>query len=247
MTIDHDPYFDVDRRIFHPSHKVPMLTWWAGIYDHVFVAPHPFYQIAGYAGVGSAAFPDGDQIKREGEAFPWAEVHQAVAPEVPRDDFYRATWLLGCVGYQERADIALQQRIEAYCVQEKLYLPDDGGLPPILEVNVGAFLCRLGVDRVTAYDEFRHNSLDADISAFNRDLPHFTLSASTTSSRAWGLHLPDLGALMTWDFDGTEAIIAMTSEALQRAQPEHFFEGWYADGQTYSDVFNPRDFFPRQL
>lgn len=241
-----DPYFRLDRTIHHPSHKVPILTWWAGIYDHVFIALHPFFRVPGLKGLGSKPFPSDDLIKSSGQPVPWSEVHRAVAPEGPRDTFYRAAWLLSVLGYAERANIDLQTRIENYCARESLFLPQEYGLAPILEPTVGNFLARLGSSSVVAWDEFRENSIELELSTFDRSQPHYRLPRSITSSRIWGLHNREKGLLLTWEFDSTDALIALTTDALSLAKPEEFFEGWYADEKTYCDVLNPPEFIRRE-
>ena len=249
------------RVIQHPSCRVPMLTWWEGLYDQVFVALHPFYRIRKaemlVSPAGSEIYEDvlpyddrpenfGDRIKSRGEAVSWAEVHQAVAPDLPRSEVYLAVWLLACIGYQDRVGIGLQMRLAAYCQENQLYLPEDDGLPAILEPVVQEFLSCFGCRHATAWDEFRHYSDTVPLSVFRKAEPCYLLPKSITSSAVWGLHLPDPGVLMTWGFDGTEAIIAMTSRALEIAKPENFFEGWYADAGTYEDVFNPVEFLNRE-
>ncbi|EDZ45877.1 hypothetical protein RBY4I_1088 [Rhodobacterales bacterium Y4I] len=249
------------RAIQHPNCNVPMLTWWEGIYDQVFVALHPFYRIrkaetlASLA--GSEIYEDvlpcdnrpenfGDRIKSRGEAVSWAEVHQAVAPDLPRSEVYLAIWLLACIGYQDRAGIGLQKRLDDYCQKNRLYLPADDGLTAILEPVVQEFLSCFGCRQVTAWDEFRHHSDTVELSVFRKAEPSYWLPQSITSPAVWGLHLPDPGVLMTWSLDGTEAIVAMTSRALEMGRPENFFEGWYADAGTYADVFNPVEFLKRE-
>ncbi|UWQ61390.1 hypothetical protein K3723_10920 [Leisingera caerulea] len=257
-----------NRAIQHPSCRVPMLTWWEGIYDQVFVALHPFYRIRAVTGSAHTLEERGhenllsyserplfdddraegfeDAVKRHGEAVSWAEVHEAVAPDLPRSDVYLAIWLLACIGYQNRAGIDLQKRLAAYCQENRLYLPEDDGLPAILEPVVQEFLSCFGCRHVTAWDEFRHHSDTVPLSVFRKAEPCYWLPQSITSAAVWGLHLPDPGVLMTWGFDGTEAIIAMTSRALEIAKPENFFEGWYAGAGTYEDVFNPVEFLNRE-
>lgn len=250
------------RAMEHPPIDVPILNWWHGVYDHVFVALHPFYGIPAevperqssndrtYEEILSwHAQPDEfeDIVKARGEAITWAEVHRNVAPETAEDDVYRAIWLLSCIGYQKRANISLQKRIVAYCEPRGIYFPAADGLPAVMEDQVARFLLASGADSVTAWDEFRDNSFDIPVPAFGRDQPPIVLPRSTTSSAVWGISLDDPGLLLTWQFDGTEALVAMTDQAFQKARPELFFEGWYVREGDYSDVFNPKDFFKRRM
>lgn len=223
-----------------------MLTWWAGIYDHAYIAPHPFFRVQGFGGLGYKPYPSDDAIKSVGEAVSWSDVHRSVAPERTREEVYLAIWLLSVLGFAERADIGLQKRIENYCQQERLYLPEEYGHSAIIESSVGRFLSRFDIPSVTAWDEFRDNVFELQLSDFDRARPAIHLPKSTTSSSIWGLHVPDPGILLTWAFESTEIIIGMTDRALKQARPEDFFDGWYADEHTYSDVHNPANILARR-
>jgi len=235
-----------DRGITHPSPEMPILRWWKGIYDHAYIAPHPFVRVQGFGGLGCKPYPSDDAIKSVGKAVSWGDVHGAVAPDRTREEVYLAIWLLSVLGFADRADIALQKRIETYCQQERLYLPEEYGHSAIMEPSVGRFLAKLGISSMTVWDEFRDNVFELQLSDFDRAQPAIRLPKSTTSSSIWGLHVPDPGILLTWAFESTEIIIGMTDRALQQARPEEFFAGWYADERTYSDVHNPSDFLPRR-
>ncbi|MFW8637151.1 hypothetical protein [Cribrihabitans pelagius] len=197
-----------NRAIQHPSRKVSMLTWWEGIYDQVFVALYPFFRVRAVTGSAHTLEEGGDEnllsysqrplfndvrpedfedtVKRHGEAVSWAEVHQAVAPELPRSEVYLAIWLLACIGYQDRAGVDLQKRLAAYCQESRLYLPEDDGLPAILEPAVQEFLSCLGCRQVTARDEFRHHSDMVPLSVFRRAEPCYWLPQGITSLAVWG-------------------------------------------------------------
>ncbi len=249
----------VPRAIEHPSCRVPVLSWWRGVYDHVFIALHPFYRVPIKGAPPESGRPKlentdgwshqprgfGDVIKADAQSITWAAIHGAAAPDEPQERVYRAIWLLSCLGFAERADTALQRCIESHCVASRIHLPLDDSMPPNLEADIGRFLGRLGRLQVTAWDQFRDNSIDVPLSAFLPDRPSIRLANGLTGPGVFGLHLPGDGVLLTWAFDCTEALIALTDKALSRARPEKFFEGWYADATTYCDVFNPHEFAPR--
>lgn len=231
-----------------------MLSWWRGIYDHVFIALHPFYGVRRLDGAGREDLFDwGDRpdnfektVKRRGDAVRWEEVHKAVAPEVPQEKMYLAIWLGAVLGYAERADISLQERIVEWLEEEKLYLPDEFGMAAVMEPSVGRFFSHLGASKVTIFDEFREHSAKVDVQAFAPDQPDLRMPQYSTGSGVWAVHAPELGILMSWDNECIAPLIAMTVSARQMARPEDFFEGWYADETTYSDVFNPKDFLRRK-
>lgn len=235
-----------DRRVTHPSTEMPILTWWKGIYDHAYIAPHPFVRVQGFGGLGSKPYPSDDAIKSMGEAVSWSTVHRSVAPERTREEVFLAIWLLSVLGFVERADVELQKRIENYCQKERLYLPEEFGHSSIMEPSIGRFLSQFDVPSVAASDEFRDNVFELPLSDFDRNRPAIRLPKSATSASIWGLHVPDPGILLTWAFESTEIIIGMTDRALKLARPEDFFDGWYADERSYSDVHNPADFLTRR-
>ena len=50
---------------------------------------------------------------------------------------------------------------------------------------------------------------------------------------------------MTSEFDGTEALIAMTDAAFRQSDPRKFFETETVNECMYCDWLNPIDFFDR--
>jgi hypothetical protein len=243
---------NIDRAIAHPSWDVPMKAWWEGVYEHVFIVPHPFFRVPGEpvsfareyeSREGREAWPEfRSEVKKIGEPVSWQEVHRLVAPEVPREKVYREIWLFSAgLGGGGRSDADLEKKLQDFCEAESLFSPEEDGMPAILEPEIGQFLSQFEVASVRAWDEFRENSFDLALSLFESDKPDIPLPKSITSNSIWGLHVPEPGVLLTWEFDATVAIIAMTDAAMSHVHPEEFFEGWYADESTFCDVFSPRD------
>lgn len=269
-----DPYFSVPRDIYSPSSKIPMLDWWRGVYAHVYVALHPFYRIKNSAIKSSCGAPedyepcreyDGsceevdegrwwhwldemrEKSKHSAEFVDWNEIHSMVAPGYPKKEVYRSIWLLSCCGFHERANEKIQRQIDDYCFRNSIFLPDVDGMPAALEPRIGQFLEKLGLKQATAWDEFRDNSTVLNISDFRKNKPSRRLPKATTLDRVWAIHASNPGMLMTWAFDSSEMLIAMTDEARMLADPSTFFEGWYAKEGDYSDVFNPASFMERYV
>lgn len=253
----------MNRALLHPDTKVPILTWWQGIYDHVFVALHPFCQLP------DARLPEGlrdspgfdlgdwlaktlesdmdDVAKQTGRPLAWAEVHRRAAPDHDRREFDLAAWLLAVLGPNDRTDRALQQRIRSFCCRNGVMLPAEGGLSPVLEPAIAEFLGQFGATSVLASDEHRSTVTDLSVSALARPEPAARIPSGTGRAAPWALHLEEPGVLLSWSFEDTHALVAMTDRAFRYCPPAPFFEGWYADGSTYRDVFNPRDFLRREI
>jgi hypothetical protein len=115
-----------------------------------------------------------------------------------------------------------------------------------MEAQVGQFLSRFGLPSVKAWDQFQSNTADLAIADFERRRPALRWPHDTARRNIWALHLADPGVFLTWEFESTEIMIAMTDRALSHASPENFFEGWFADQNTYCDVHNPPDFLKRR-
>ncbi|MGE0233241.1 MAG: hypothetical protein AB7O39_00830 [Flavobacteriaceae bacterium] len=250
----------MDRRIEYPDNDVPLLTWWDGIYDHVFIALHPFFRIrksdkepgSSAAEYEPVAFPnslpegiDWDAIKLRGEPRSWKSVHMAVSSDVPDRQFQRAVWLLSCLGVTDHADRQLQEKIVEYCCKEQLFCPEDDVVADCLSEPINRFLKQLGGNSVRVWDEFRHNAFDYPVSAFATDQPALFLPTADTRHSPYAIDLEDPGVLITAGFDDSYSFIAMTQRAISHARPEDFFEGHYADEHTYCDWLNPKSAFRR--
>ena len=92
-----------------------------------------------------------------------------------------------------------------------------------------------------AWDQWRKRSSILDLAVLGTEETVWPLPESAI----WAIHMPNPGLLISSVFDGTEALIAMTNEAFEIADPERFFEIEPVDDQTYQDWLNPKDFFER--
>ncbi|MGO4854763.1 hypothetical protein [Phaeovulum sp. W22_SRMD_FR3] len=249
----------MDRAIADPDIHVPIMKWWEGHYDRFFIVPHPFFRIrsVGSGGLPSGGYDEiiergarpsdyGDLLKRRGEMVTWKSVHADVAPEVPRIPFYRAVWLLSCLGFAERADIDLQKRILAYCQDKFLNLPEDDAISPILHPAIGKFLAPFCGTDMVMYDEHRETSSVLVLSELDKDAPTIALKGRFGESLAWAIHVPDPGVLLTSRFDGAETLIAMTEKAHALSDPDDFFDTEPVDEDMYCDWLNPVEFFPHR-
>ncbi len=62
-------------------------------------------------------------------------------------------------------------------------------------------------------------------------------------SPIWALHLSEPGILIASEFDGTEALIAMTDNAFEIDDPHDYFEIEAVDETMHSDWLNPKEEF----
>ncbi|PTW58790.1 hypothetical protein C8N35_10994 [Breoghania corrubedonensis] len=243
----------IPREIIYPGLDIPLLEWWDGIYDHVFVAFQPFYWLASETDGSrvSRRFDeeteqidrtgyDAEKAKARGVPISWEDMRVAIAPECCMHSFYMAGWLLAALGMvrpTERSEIVrgLQVKISDYCELKDLYFPTDDNMSPVLEPVIFKFLSQLEKPEIEIYDEFRHNVFNEPLSVFAPAAPPYYLPEAITGTRPYAIHLPDPGVLMTWEFDSCDIKIAMTDRAWRMAQPEEYFEGFYADSEIYSD------------
>ncbi len=251
------------REIRDADLDTPLLDWWEGIYDHVFIAFQPFYWLAsGTDGsrVSRRSDEGKEQIDRTGYELAkakargvpvsWEDMRVAIAPESCMHLFYEAAWLLvvgGMVRPSERSEIVctLLEKILNFCEAEDLYFPTDDNMSPVLEPVIFKFLSQFGQPEIEIYDEFRFNVFTEPLAVFSPDVPPYELAEANSNHRPYAIHLPDPGVLLTWEFDSCDFKIAMTDRARQMAQPEDYFEGFYADPEIYSGWPNPPPWLAR--
>ena len=225
----------LDKTRDEPETDEPMLTWWQGVYDHVFVALHPFVStglvgssVADHEKAGaqmrwselardidSPAFPDFAIALVMASYGVRSEVRQKMGLPVPPD------------GLVERLHTAIGARGEDY--------PWDDSISPALEVGLAEAFSRLGTHSLVVWTEFREESSVVSCS---------TLAAPGTE---WRHRLPhpvhvlqdgQARMLVTASFDDLWSLIALTHEAREVAQPETLFEGFWAGPKTSAHWLN---------
>ncbi len=154
-------------------------------------------------------------------------------------------WLLSCIGFQERADIALQGSIVEYCLRNDILIPDDDAIPAILHPSLMRFLSSFEASKMYAWDQFRDCRNELSLSQLAPEQPTYRLPQGLTGRGLWAVSVPAPGVLVTSRLDGTDALIAMTDRARRMADPEDYFEIEHVDDSTYDDWLNPKSFFKR--
>ncbi len=251
----------VPRELEHPNVKVPILHWWEGCYEKVFIAFNPFVRvpIVDEKSVHETITVNGieylnsklcegnfdDIFKKYGQIIKWSDVHSAVCPNIPFMEFARCIWISVALGRRDDVDQSLQDEIEDYCDSNAIFYPHESCLSPVLEPNVRNFLKNMMIDKVDVYDEFRHNKFTINVSKFSQEQVSVELPEAITGSGVYGIHSKELGLLMSWDFECVEGLIGLSSNVVSKACPEEFFEGFYVTAETYNDWLNPVDFFKR--
>ncbi|MBK0397818.1 hypothetical protein H0I76_01330 [Limibaculum sp. M0105] len=222
------------REIAYPPLEIELHDWWAGVYDHVFVALHPLHRVALHRG----GEDDLDAIKTA-RPVRWDELRRAVGTP-PFPTFALALWCAALAANRDDADARLVDRIERTLAANELAAPWEDTVAPILERPLGEAFARLGVGEVTAWDETREVSTmltPGDLAAapaIARRIPFFG---------PFALSAP--GILAVTGTEDIATLIALSDEARERVAPEAHLEGFYAPDGTYCDWINPPDFFQR--
>jgi len=250
---------EIPRKIDYPDSRQPILDWWAGYYDRVFIAYNPFYRVKAPAdceprflrkvnGVDfvdpSIDLPDRIHLlentlfKANSETINWEDIYRDGFEDYSYRLFCRAAWIGSCLGYREDVPKALQDRLFEYCTQRAIFFPDDDVMSDVSEIQIGRYFSALGVTEVQIFDEFRDNVFDVPIANFLSPEISVFCPEAVTSQGVYGIHAQDLGVFMCWAFDGVEGILGVSNQSLLNAQPERFFEGHYVDASVYSDWLN---------
>ncbi|MCA0873614.1 hypothetical protein LCL97_22505 [Seohaeicola saemankumensis] len=251
-----------------PPTDIPILDWWMGCYDHVFVVFNPFFRVPGY-GPETAAFgpvrtgslsvaeivglvtgptperpnaaPDdfGDLIKAQGRPVAWRRVAEAVGAG-DFTAFCRTVWLWTLQVERPDRDPQMAGALSRYCRETATYPPEEDMLPAILEPALGRFLAALGISEAQLWSEWRDVSKTVPVSALRASAPRVELPGE----KLCAVSAP--GFLIAWAFDDVAGLLCLSQELRDRADPSAYFEGFPVTEGMYSDVFNPVDRAPRQ-
>lgn len=266
---------NIPRHIQEIPFHTPVLEWLANECDHVFVALSPFFRVEGFSPETAAFGPvyvnrttikdimefvkspstprpneapdDFDQtIKTHGECVSWAKVQSAIGV-TDFMEFSRAAWLWSVCSPRVKDHALTVEKIEAYCKDHNLYSPEEDHMPLILEPIIESYLGALGIEGVTAYNEFRNVKHEVPVTEFSANRPPVVLRSGPHSSTDTVCAIvSDTPKLMFhWGHDDVSGLLCITDEARKLADPAKFFEGFYVTADMYCDWLNPVDFFER--
>lgn len=260
---------DLPRRLSLPPFDTPLLEWWAADYDHVFIAYSPFFRVPGYTS-RTAAYgkvyadvssvqdmlsvaaestdrpneaPPGFEatIKDTGKPVSWAEVHKAIGIGDFKT-FSRTVWLWTVEADRKDRDDRIVAGLNRLVEETGLYSPEEDMMPVILEPVIARYLEAAGIETVTLHDEHGFESQTCRTEEFVPGQPPLRLPNAVVSKVA----SDERKLLMAWPWDDVVGFICLTDEMRRAVPPETFFEGQYADRDTYVDWLNPPGFFERK-
>lgn len=176
-------YYSLERSITYPSHDIPVLQWWENVYDHVFVALHPFFRVPGHSPRTAAFGPEHIErsglswegfrklaleernrpnaapddfdatIKKLGRPVSWEQVNTIVGAR-PFPEFSLAVWMATVEFRRDDSDEDLIRQILEFADQTDLYLPEEDLFPAIYETALGHMFESLGISNLVIDDEF---------------------------------------------------------------------------------------------
>ncbi|MEP9389569.1 DUF2711 family protein [Mesorhizobium sp. KR9-304] len=263
-------FYNLDRSITYPSHDIPVLRWWENVYDHVFVALHPFFRVPGYSPrsaafspehidrISSAEFmklvlesrdrpnsaPDDFDatIKKLGQPVSWEHVNAIVGGR-PFPEFSLAAWMATVEFRRDDSDENLIRQILEFADQTDLYLPEEDQFPAICETALGEMCKSLGISNLIVDDEFdeRPTSVAAEV-LLSTELSIRDKFRGKLSK----MYDEEKSVLIITDFDAISSLIAIKDRHLEAARLPSRFEGFFATSDMFCDWINPRSFFKRK-
>jgi len=256
------------RHLAEPTVDIPILDWWAGCYDHVFVVLNPFFRVPGYTPATAAYGPIrsdvttatdivelvtrphqprpneapedfDDIIKETGQIVGWAEVQKAIGVQ-DFQTFARNVWLWTVQVTRNDTDPAIYKALDQYQMQTGTYPPEDDTLAAVLEPTLEQYLTALGFEQVEYWDEWRQVVETKPVSLLRKGAPCVSVKGEMLCAVA----AP--GMVLSWSHDDLFGLLALTDDMMHRANPAAYFEGFWVDRHTYCDVFNPPAMFERE-
>lgn len=132
---------------------------------------------------------------------------------------------------KEFADEAAARRLEDYCSREKIFLPTEGVIQPLMEAALIAMLRRAGFDEMILADEFGDDEKLMSLDALESQEP-WDLRDDLPK---WGLRrliAPDRSLLVWVHWDSFYIAIFGTRARIAMARPEEGFEGFWCKPAT---------------
>lgn len=225
-----------DRRRDHPHSGVPARAFWAGIYDHVFVALHPF--------TTAPCEPDdpaGDfALAARADTRNWAEV--AAGLGAPRFDDFALALEMATFGVTSKQRIPtlpvpdddLIRELHRLTAAERLCFPWNDSPAPSFWPRIAKALRAVGAAGATAYSEFGLAAAAVTADEFERSerigaLPH---AANHVRAANGALLVSASSRDDIWSF------IALTDAGRARFDPAAHFEGFWAGPSTTATWIN---------
>lgn len=208
--------------------ETPYRSWFAKDFASVFVALNPFLCMPGFEPAKNGDWMS-DAVavaaKRCGPdcGVSWAEIAEICGfPSIRHVN--RALGLTGSKRISDELaspeDTAKMWRI---CAERSIYLPDEGEPSPLMELALGQFMQALGHKEVLAAGHFGHGPRlrpVADLLNWDKEQEFVEFCAT------------DRSLYCTIYTDYHYYLICQTEAGLERARPEDFFEGFYAEEET---------------
>jgi hypothetical protein len=224
------------RATCYASYDVPILEWYRGCFDAVYVAFHPFFRID--ADTPSDATQLAALTKRIARPIAWEAIREGLhLPSLAVLDRALRTSIGGLT--EAFADKVEAQRLATYCDAALIWPPREGELSPLLERPVGKLFQKAGFADVVLQDELFGNIQSAPTEAFLDDA--LVRQAASVDFRVASIYAPDKSLLVTTDWDSFFTLICGAQNVLRKADVEGLFEGFWCDEATRHDWCLARD------
>ncbi|AOL95321.1 DUF2711 family protein [Porphyrobacter sp. LM 6] len=132
---------------------------------------------------------------------------------------------------KEFADEVAARRLTDYCAREKIFLPTEGVIQPLMEASLIAMLRRAGISEVILSNEFGDEERLMPLDALEDEEP-WDLRDDLPK---WGVRriiAPDRSLLVWVHWDSFYTAIFGTRARLEAARPEEGFEGFWCTPAT---------------
>lgn len=170
--------------------------------------------------------------KQVGIPVSWEDVRTACGfDSIAQVDTALLTTIMAIKQQYGSADDA--EHLQSYCAANRIFLPTEDTIPPVLETKICSFLERLGSENVLIADEFNEkvvSSSHADLDI----LAPWVLSDSI-GFRLSKIYPEDHSFLMVVPWDNFYTAICGNHHALETARIGELFEGFWCDASTRPD------------
>lgn len=220
------------RNVHYPAYDQPILKWYAGCYETVFVAFHPFFRFNNAVWNDLDAYPDNDVIKRYAVKVGW---HEMQARSGIAGDKLLNLALLTSIGalHQRYMRPDLSEQLTNVCESDHIVMPCEGRFEPTMDRDIVRAFHLAGYEYAVFGDEFVHNSVVKPLAEFTTESPRMCEVWPNETMMARNIYSVDQRLLFTVDWDSFFTLICSNDATVRSIVDAGRFEGFYCDATTY--------------
>ena len=216
-----------DALLRYPPYHKPFLSWFAGVYDAVFIAFHPFIRLNPKCAPDVHDYPEVETIRDAGHPVAWQD---GISATDLSGNAQLCIALLSTIGalHPKSQDQPAKEALRVYLEREAVWQPDEGYFPTLLEPALLAAFELAKESRVVNLNEFGDMRTKLSLAKLRASRSRF----DDLECYAASFFPPSRRFLVTTDWDSFFTLFCGDREFLSRLVEMTQMEGFFCDART---------------